>query len=611
MIYNLDGDCMENLYIPLFSLFLSMLLVFLFFSREKVKNKETTIFGYMIIFSLLDCLTTNIILYLCVFHPVNSILVLLNRFYFSWISFWTMCLLIYIVYLVAKENKVYEKVRNIILGVNAALVLFIFALPIHIFNSDNLMYSYGPAANLLYIFAVVYLIVMIFLIVCNFKKIERKKIIPIFVLFGLLIITAVIRVLDPSLVIISAVFAYTNLIMYHTIENPDVKMILKLEEAKIHAEKANRAKSDFLSSMSHEIRTPLNAVVGLSEDLIQNKSINIEQKKDLEDIVNASHTLLEIVGNILDINKIENNSLNIASKPYDLRKCINDVINVNKSRIGEKKIELKVDICEDLPFKLLGDQTHVKTVLTNLVSNAIKYTNEGYINLSVRTINKDNISLLTITCEDTGRGITSEKLNRLFTKFDRLDADMNTTIEGTGLGLAITKQLVNLMNGNINCSSVFGKGSIFVVNLPQKISVMNAPVTIEKKEIEIDYKLYKGKKILVVDDNILNIKVCKRLLEKFEFYIDECFDGNECIDLINEGNKYDLILMDIMMPNLNGEKALNILKENKNFKTPVIALTADALSDSESKYKEVGFFDYLAKPFNKKQIEEKIVRIFK
>lgn len=605
---------MENLYIPLFSLCLSLLLIFLFFSKDKVKNKETTIFGYMIIFSFLDCITTNTILYLCIYNSVDSVLVLLNRFYYTWISLWIMFLFIYIIYLVYGNKSNYNKIRNAVIGINSFLVLLIFILPIYIYNSDGLMYSYGPAANALYAVAVLYLISMIGIIIINFKKIPTRKLTPIFTLLFLLVLVAVIRILDPSLVIISAVFAYTNLIMYHTIENPDVKMIKALEESKISAEKANRAKSDFLSSMSHEIRTPLNAIVGLSEDLISKDDLNETQVVDLNDIVNASHTLLEIVGNILDINKIETNNLDLVEKPYNLRKCIDEVIRVNKVRIGEKNIELTVHICEDLPYQLLGDQNYVKTILTNLVSNAIKYTNEGFVNLSVRTINKDNLSLLTITCEDSGRGIKKEKLDRLFKKFDRLDISNNTTVEGTGLGLAITKQLVDMMNGKINCSSIFGKGSIFVVNLPQEISILNEPDAVIKlcdDEEKIDYSAYKNKKILIVDDNILNIKVCKRALDEFSFKIDECYDGQECLDKILAGSSYDLILMDIMMPNMNGEVAFKKLQEIDNFKIPVVALTADALSDSKEKYMSLGFIDYLEKPFNKRQITKKIVDIFK
>jgi len=235
---------------------------------------------------------------------------------------------------------------------------------------------------------------------------------------------------------------------------------------------------------------------------------------------------------------------------------------------------------------------------------------------------------LIITCQDTGRGIKAEYINKLFTKFERLDIEKNTTAEGTGLGLAITKSLIEMMGGKINVESRFGQGSIFMVNIPQKISKISAPMTEKEimdtasnlfgrkennlqEETNISFEKYKGKKILVVDDNKLNIKVARRALQNFEFEIDEAEDGQVCLDKINAGNEYDLILMDIMMPNMSGEETIKKLKENKNFNTPVIALTADALSGAKEKYMQEGFADYIAKPFSRDQIKEKLDKIFK
>ena len=226
----------------------------------------------------------------------------------------------------------------------------------------------------------------------------------------------------------------------------------------------------------------------------------------------------------------------------------------------------------------------------------------------------NNITNLIIICQDTGKGIKKELINRLFTKFDRLDVERNTTAEGTGLGLAITKALVDMMSGKINVQSQFGKGSIFMVQIPQKINILNKPLNtkenIENKNIILNNITYEGKKILIVDDNKLNIKVARKALKDFNFILDECYDGRECLEKINNGNTYDLILMDIMMPNMNGECCIKELKKDINFKIPVIALTADAIAGSKEKYISEGFFDYIAKPFNKDQIKEKLDKVF-
>ena len=218
-----------------------------------------------------------------------------------------------------------------------------------------------------------------------------------------------------------------------------------------------------------------------------------------------------------------------------------------------------------------------------------------------------------ITCQDTGRGIKADDINKLFNKFERLDVERNTTAEGTGLGLAITKSLIEMMGGNINVQSQFGKGSIFVVQIPQRISQLHAPegVVETSDSEEDDFDEYKGKRILIVDDNKLNIKVAKKTLQDFDVVIDEASDGQECLNKVVNGDEYDLILMDIMMPIMSGETALLKLKENPHFDIPTIALTADAVSGAKEKYIDSGFVDYLAKPFTKQQIKEKLDLIFK
>ena len=377
--------------------------------------------------------------------------------------------------------------------------------------------------------------------------------------------------------------------------------------------------------MSHEIRTPLNAIVGFSEDIQSYKGeISPEIVEDADYIMEASKTLLEIVGNILDINKIESNKMEIIEVNYNFRKEVESLAKIDATRIGEKNINFKMNIAPDIPYELVGDKSKVKEIINNLLTNAIKYTEQGEIELTVKCINQNDICNLIISVRDTGRGIKTENIDKLFTKFERLDVEKNSTTEGTGLGLAITKALVDMMGGKINVQSTFGQGSIFVVQIPQKISQMvNPNQTIQiniapiqqaiqqtvKEEIVVP-KGFNSKKVLIVDDNKLNIKVARRALQDFNFEIDECYDGMECLDKVVNGDEYDLILMDIMMPNMSGETALAKLKENPNYKIPTIALTADAIAGAKEKYLSEGFIDYIAKPFSKDQIKEKLDLVF-
>ena len=609
---------MSNLYFPICALFISSLLLIIFFSKERINILDTKLFSFLLIVNFLDSLLNTIIIYLGYTKPTGITLIkILNRIDFPLYILWAWLFFLYIFHISTEKKKthnLFKIIFNISLVINIIAILFSIILPFEIQNSNNIMYAYGNSVNVLYIMCGIYMFLTLFCVLLNIKRLLNKKYAPVYVLILFAFIIGYIRLINPSLILISAVISYINLVLYFTIENPDMKMINELNIAKNNAEKANRAKSDFLSSMSHEIRTPLNAIVGLSVDIKERNICPDSMKEDLDDIISASNTLLEIVGNIMDINKIESDKIEIIEVPYNFKHELETLCRVNKVKLEDKPIEFRLNIAEDMPYELLGDKPHIKQIINNLVSNAIKYTKEGFIEVSAKCINRNNTCTIILTVQDSGIGIKEENIKKLFTKFERLDVEKNTTTEGTGLGLAITKKLVELMGGKINVSSQYGSGSIFMVTIPQKISKINEELTnTQKLNLGINVKNVdcSNKSILVVDDNKLNIKVARRSIEALGFKnIDECYNGQECLDKIKNGNKYDVILMDIMMPIMSGETCIKELKQIPNFKTPVIALTADAISGAEEKYKSEGFMDYIAKPFSKDQIKEKISNIF-
>ena len=602
---------MGGLLLPACSVFFSLLLCFAYLLKKRFPLIENKVYSVMLIISVFDSIIVTILQYIAYKYGVTNmqmIISILNKIDFSLLIFFLNGIFLYILFITHNypKDKSY-KILNTFIGINSILTIIIFFLDVNVINTNNNFSVDGSAANLTYLVCGIYIFSAIVVALKNIKKADRRYI-PILGIAILSIILMLLYIIDPYLIIISISLTFFDYLMYFTIENPDVKMIEKLNILKNQADKANMAKSEFLSSMSHEIRTPLNAIVGFSESL-KEESLSKEAMEEVDDIISASSTLLEIVNGILDISKIEANKIEIVDNEYDISKVLKELVNLTKVKIGAKPIDLKVNIAKDLPQYLYGDQLRVKQVILNLLTNAAKYTDSGVINFDVTSVIANDSCRLIISVKDTGRGIKKENIDKLFTKFERLDVELNTTTEGTGLGLAITKSLVEMMNGKINVQSEYKKGSIFVVQIPQKISQLSKIKTTTSSSEIVNDVSYKDKKILIVDDNKLNIKVARRALKDFDFIIDEAYDGLECLEKV-KNNQYDLILMDIMMPNLNGEETLKKLKEDHNFNTPVLALTADALETSKDKYLNEGFIDYISKPFNKEQIKEKLDKIF-
>ena len=584
----------------------------IYLSKERIKNKENSIYASMIFVNtfglalqlFLEFVTKN----MNIINPIFISLVL-KIYLIHFLVYLSLITKYLITISIKKKHEIFNNIRMVFFIISYIVILF---LPTYLYyNPDNLdAYSYGLANDFCYYVSFFIDIVLIILIIIKRKEIKVKKVAPllVFILFG--IICGTIQQQSPSITLIGCAESFICFLMYFTIENPDVKMIEQLNLARQQADRANNAKTEFLSSMSHEIRTPLNAIVGFSNTLSENPNLPEELKDEVHDIVTASDNLLEIVNGVLDISKIEANKIEIVKNEYDTKKMFDELCKLTKSRIGSKPIEFTCKIDESIPRVLYGDNIRVKQVILNLLTNAAKYTDEGKITFSINSVKKDNIVRLIASVEDTGRGIKTENINKLFNKFERLDEERNTTIEGTGLGLAITKKLVDLMHGNIVVQSKFGKGSKFTVSIDQGY-VEKPNIKLDETSVIMESMNLSDKKILIVDDNKLNIKVACKLLEPYKADLTTLLSGEETLELLKKDNNYDLILLDDMMPKLSGTETLNKIKEDKLYEGPIVVLTANALTGEKEKYLELGFDDYLAKPIENIELNRVLKKYLK
>ncbi len=575
---------MKLIYLITGIVFLLSLLINYKLKRNN-KSKSGNVFLCLSLFVLIGYILEIVILSLTDFIKANPVIIdIYINLYYIFILSWYLILNAY-VYTITdiKNNKLFYVIEAI---------LFIFLSLLTTISKNSLL--------TLNISILIINTISIIRTIIKEKYLKLTKSTSIIYILTILFVLTILQIRYINLEISTTIMLLITYLIYLYIESPSIKEYNLINELRLLALKKDMNKTSFLNNISHELRTPLTSIINSIEYMSMHKeNLSEEIKETIDDLNDASSSLIDLVGNVIEINKIENKELELKERNYDIRKEVERLISLNKKISNKKDIIFKYSISENTPNNLYGDKTKIKEIINNLLTNAFKYTEKGTITLTINSIIDGSICKLQIEVKDTGIGIKSEDLNKIFSKKE-IDNDINSSVDRDGIGLLVSKDLIYLMNGTINVRSYYGSGSVFIIEIPQKIS---NEISNNTKENNI---IYNNKTILLVDDDELNNKVLTRLLTKYNINLVACKNGKECIDKINNNEKYDLIFMDIMMKDINGIDTLKELKKNNNFNTPVIAFTADALSTSKEKYLKEGFNDYISKPFKKEELEEKL-----
>ena len=550
---------MPNLYLPVTAFLLSFVLLVIYFSKKRVHLLENSIYILMIFSILMDSALVSLLFYNYYTNYNVSLVSLLNKLDYVFLIIWSSSLMLYIFVITYKERKRFKrllkKVSTSVIVLDIIMFVVVFNSKIDLIIKDSIhQTAQGEAVILSIIFCLFYILVSLLIVLFNLKKINIKHL-PVFVIIFTAILIAIFFSVNPYLIIISIGLTIDNFIMYFTIENPDIKLINELELAKDNLENANLVKSEFLRSMSHEIRTPMNQIIGCASVIEMEDNLSEESKDVLNDLVNSTNSLLDVCNGIINVSQIESGNVDILISGYNPKEVIEDIINLNKKRLTNKDVEI-VSNYSELPDVVYGDKDKVKQIVSNLLSNAIKYTDKGKIEVSVSSSVKKDKCDIEIVVKDTGKGISEENIDLIFNKFGKLEKNSDTL--GLGLGLFITKNLVNILGGNISVTSELGKGSEFKVFLHE--SLVDTSTKLDLSSVNI---------MIIHSSNMIRAFL-KNSIMKYEIKVNDFSNGVEAIKELKRVD-YDVVIIDKYISDVKLEELVRTIKDiSSNIKIMVI-----------------------------------------
>ena len=588
-----------TIFLTIISFFYSVLLMIAYFSKDKIKTLENKVYSKLIIINFIGIILE---LFCTIFAGyAKDYLVfytILNKLFLVELTIWCSVFSVYVFLISSKKEKnelksYLKKVSVFHIVIDVITMFLIFVLPVQ-FNINDLgyvMYSYGPSVNIVFISSTLYIILMFTCLIRNFKNIKNKKYLPIYVYMVIGVLVGIVQKLHPEILAFTSMEAFITVIMYFTIENPDKKLLEEIHTSKKIADAANEDKSMLIYNMMNEVKS-IASDINKSSEVILNSNNLEENRFFAREIISSNNKLYSMANNIYNIDVIDDINVKTVKNKYNIKLLLKEVISKNKELFEDKDISFRFNIDSNLPNILYGDSINLKNVLNTIIGNSYKYTDKGYVELSVNAIFKKDIVRLIIKIEDSGIGIKAEDLDKCLNK--------NTKDQNSLYG---ARKTINIMGGNLLISSEYNKGTIVTIILDQKI------YTDSNKDNYDNY--VNNKKILIIDDNNSSIKIISKILDKHNILYDSSNLGKEALDRIRKGDKYDLILLDEDMPYMNGISVMNKFSKIKGFDTKVILLTKNSNIIYDDIYKDSGFSDYIIKPIDKDDLMYKVNKYLK
>ena len=592
-------------FLILYALILSITLNIMYFIRKHINSNEAKIFSKILFSNLLGLMLELMCIYMSnKFSPTSLPAIIFTRAYLIYLITYLLFMTLYnyvLCYTTEKQKKLehYKKLRNISYTIYAVCVVVCMALPLQTEKG----YAIGPAVNFVYLCSTICINVWFIPMIKNRKIIEHKKFVPLYIFILLIIIVAIIQRIYPQATLITIVEFLIVFIMYHTIENPDMKMLDEVHKAKVISDNANEEKTLFLYNMTNEIRGITKDIDKETDNILDetdNKKIDVEEiNNSARNIKGSTAKFTTMTNEILDISSIDSASVRIYNEKYNIKRLLKELVGIYKTKAQNKNLDFRVSIASDIPEYLYGDGINLKKVLTIILDNSIKYTNNGYIEFNINTIIKGDIVRLIISVEDSGTGMKAEDINKIFTKKQGKEDNHNLNNN-----LYNAKRLITLMNGTIVPSSSYGSGTTIKIILDQKYDTIDTDIN------KYD-NIYDKKKVLLIDDSPSSEKLFNKILSGTNIELTSVKLGKEGLEKIRSKEKYDLILLDEELEPQNGHIIMRKLLEIRNFNTKVILLTKDNKYDYDDSYLQEGFTDYIIKSSDKEEMLNKINKYLK